>query len=149
MESPDFGKEFRHYDVGLGGYLDTDVVARINASMYTPEKRFEISLYKAFEQIEKFYHISRELKDRILSYATTMNYMVFKNATAYILGYLAAKDCTDTKLSTAEVEKVFDMVPVFKDSEGIQKTDVLRYARFVMLGGDMSSANSSNNSSAV
>jgi hypothetical protein len=53
----------------------------------------------------------------------------FKNPMAYILGYIASKG--GTEIEEKRVNYVFDkLLPKYGEESGVEKADVIRYARF-------------------
>lgn len=119
--------DFRPHDIGIGGYLDMDVVKKINLQLYSPEEYFSMALDKAIQQVNNLLEskgqepIKNETKVREL--ALKMPHHTFKNATTFILAYLF------TTIGEAET---FKLLPNFKESENIEKVDVLRYTRFIL-----------------
>lgn len=132
--SQEFGNEYRPHDIGLGGYLDIDVVNRINIQLQSPEQMFYTALATSFDIINNILHLQNPelIKRNIESFASQMPHMAYKNASAFILGCLASKNNDGKTLSAKEVAKITNILNTFAE-ENIQKADIIRYARFAML----------------
>ena len=127
----EFGKEFVQHDIGLGGYLDIDIVNKVNMQLNSPEEMFYIALDKALRILDIDPPEQRKIKDL----STKLPYFTFKNATTFVLGCMATLNSEDETLSRKDLQSVFDLLPTFKESENIEEVDVVRYARFALKEG--------------
>jgi hypothetical protein len=128
----EYGKEYRPHDIGLGGYLDIDIVNKVNMQLYSPEERFHIALDKSFRTINERYYVDPQDQRSMKELVTKLPHYTFKNATTFVLGCLATHNHEGQIFSKKTLNEVFELLPIFKESENIEKVDVLRYARFAL-----------------
>jgi hypothetical protein len=134
----EFGKEFRPFGIGLGGFMEGQgVVNRLNLMLMTPEEKFLISLNAALDKIGDYRPLDRNTRDAIISFADKMPNMSYKNATAYVLGCLASANYKvdrdgNNVLNKSVLKNISSLLPNFKDAENITTSDVIRYARFAI-----------------
>jgi hypothetical protein len=126
MESLEFGNEYAPIDVGIGGFME----GQTKRTIQTPSERFYTRLFEAFELLQSLDPslVSREMKNKIEQFAPTMKNMIYKNATAFMLGCVCVKESKINKEKLNHISST--ILSHFKNTENITTADVLRYARF-------------------
>jgi len=116
--------------VGVSGKLSELLSTTDEKENVTPEDRF----LKAVDAIARGlntdnFQISQVDINTMLEKSTEITNLKFKNATAYVLGYLASDG--GKNLNVEKVKFVIDKIlPTIDKSSGIEPEDVIRYARF-------------------
>lgn len=132
----EFGQEFVPFAFGLGGVVE-GVANKLNQMFQTPSEKFFVKLHEAFETIsslDQSLPLSQINRYKMEQFAEEMNHMPYKNATTFVLGCLSTLHSVSGALNERVLaQRIFPLLPSFKDSENISQFDVLRYARFAML----------------
>jgi hypothetical protein len=126
IEKQTFGDEFKARErAGVG----SRVVDKSLRNIQDPRERFQVQVDAISRSIRDFdkVDISDDDIDTILDKIDVLSHVGYKNATAYILGYLASKG--GKKISSDSVNNVFTNVLPHVSDKSVHKEDVIRYAR--------------------
>ena len=125
----DFVAEMGAFErVGIGGGLLGGKLSKIEKALQDPLERFQSqtdAISRSINGLETKVKIHQHEIDQMISYAEKLEYIQYKNVTAYILGYmvLSRKEIDKQKFQT--VTKILGKI----DDDSVKPPDVIRYAR--------------------
>lgn len=95
----------------------------------TPEDRFLIGVDAECRRLtEEGEVLTQDDIDNMLEKSQSLKGLKYKNVSAYILGYIASNG--GKSLEKKKVMRVLnDVLPMLKKTSGVEKPDVIRYAR--------------------
>lgn len=129
----EFGKEYREYDVGLGG-MENSVLHHLNQKFQSPEQKFSYSLNLTFRLVQTFFpEFNSSYESDLQKFALKMPNMPYKNTTAFVLGCIAASNPdSDCEFKRRNLNRVFNILPSMSEDDSVTKSDIIRYGVFAM-----------------
>ena len=125
----EFVAEMGAFDrVGAGGGLLGGKLSKLEKALQDPLERFQSqidAICRSINGLETKIKISQHEIDQMISYAHKLEYIQYKNATAYILGYMVLTKKNIDKQKFQTVTKILGKL----DDDSIKPPDIIRYGR--------------------
>ena len=124
-----FGNEYNVFD-RTSTYVDYDVGGDKNAKKtQDPVERLKININAISIDLKNHYdNITFDDSGFMIENISKLNKPEYKNASAYVLGYLVIKG-SGGKLIKKNINIVFDKCLAYIQDSSVKKPDVIRYAR--------------------
>lgn len=146
FQDENFAQEFSAFERAnrggvLGEFLSDVMIEGKSARSSSPEDRFMKFVNAIATELNLSFNDIRKILETIES--QKINHIAYRNPTVFVLGFIASRGGSNV-IYKSEVERVFEMLPKFKDLE-IHPADVIRYMRFwLTLTGNLSTVSIQN-----
>lgn len=125
----DFVAEMGAFErVGAGGGMLGGKLSKLEKALQEPLERFQSqvdAISRSINALESKVKIHQHEIDQLISYAEKLEYIQYKNVTAYILGYMVVTKKVIDKHKFQTVTKILGKI----DDDSVKPPDVIRYAR--------------------
>jgi hypothetical protein len=134
MSSPEYQpsySDFSRLHTSYAGLLSSelpDEFKSVGRYLENSEEKSFLNVIKSFRDLETILHLSENDLQNIMSYVSNINNIQYKNSYGIILGYYVLKN---NRIDVNKLNNLEEYIYSNLDY-GIQKEDVIRYARLLL-----------------